>query len=422
MAARMILQAQGIRAADESLRLPLGAVMLSFGALGLVGSVGGTLIPAVMEIFGVGLSAAMTVQWIALVGVGASSIPLARLMQRTGFARMAVFGLATSLLGCLAVTVLLMPMFVGSPSFELFLAALFVLSIGGTALQMSINPLAAMLGDPRLAASRVTLAQGVNSAGLLLAVVLSSLLVLARTGVGAPAQTSHLTTGMALVYLICAALTATVLAFAALGLRCGAIPSVAMPDKTGESLTVAIRDPWAISGSLAIAAYVGAEGAIGGLLTSYLHQPQVLGLSMKVAGFAFAIVYCGGMIAGRLFGGLLMRTWRSARLLTGAALSAAACCLIAALGNGLAAGAAALLIGPLNAIMFPVIFSTTLDRSSAPSPVVSGLLVLATSGGAAFSVLAGWIGERHGISAAFIVPLCAYCMVISFAFRAIRTD
>ncbi|MDE2441626.1 MAG: MFS transporter [Betaproteobacteria bacterium] len=407
---------------DAAHRLALGAVMLSFGALGLAGSVAGTLVPAVREVFGLGLSAAMAVQWIALVGVGVSSIPLAHLMQRIGFARMAVLALATSLFGCLAVTILLMPQFIALPSYGLFLAALLVLSIGGTALQMSINPLAAMLGEPRLAASRVTVAQGVNSAGLLLAVVLSSVLVLARTGLSAPGQPNYLMSGMALVYLISAALTGAVLIFTALVFRPASLPALAQPARTAGTLTDALRDRWARSGSLAIAAYVGAEGAIGGLLTSYLHQPHVLDLSMKTAGFAFASIYCGGMIAGRLLGGFLMRVLNSTRLLAGVSLSAAACCLIVVLGNGFVAGTAALLIGPLNAIMFPVIFSTTLDRSGAPSSVVSGLLVFATSGGAAVSALAGWIGESQGVSAAFIVPLCAYCMVARFAYRALQAD
>lgn len=405
-------------AAQAAPGIDLGAVVLSFGVLGFCGAIAGTLVPAVREAFGLSLSAAMAVQWIALAGSGVASLPLARVMVRIGAVRMAIAALAVSLAGCIAVAAVMTPWIAGEPRYTLFLAALLLLSVGATALQVSINPLVVALSPPRLAASRITLAQGVNSLGTLAAVAVTTVFVLARIdGTGTAAQ-GRLVAGIAQTYLACALFTGAVLVFAVVSARSRpAVP--ALSDGGAEqSVASALRSGWAWAGSFAIAAYVGAEGAVGALLTSFLHDPDVLGVSLQVAGFYFAVVYCGGMIAGRFLGGILLRTVPPARLLAGVAGAAAVACLAAVAAGGMIAAAAVLLVGLLNAIMFPVIFAITLERSNAPAASVSGLLVLATSGGIAVSALAGWVGDRSGIGAAFAVPLGAYVIVAAFAARA----
>ncbi len=408
----------GIRAVSRASGLSLFAVVMAFGALGLFGSIASTLVPAVRAIFGLSLSAATSVQWIALVGVGLSSLPLARLMARIGTVRMAFTALAVSFAGCIAAAAAVTPRIAGEPHYWLFLAALLVLSVGATALQVSINPLVVALGPSRFAASRITLAQGVNSLGTLAAVTLSSIVVLARADDASVASPTRLMSGIAQTYLACALFTGLVLLFAILAFKT-AKPALSLPAaEPSKSPTGALRSSWALAGSLAIAAYVGAEGAIGALLTTFLHQPQILGVSLQAAGLYFATVYCGGMIVGRFLGGILLRTWQPSRLLAGVASMAAAACLIAVMGSGTLAAVAVLLVGLFNAIMFPVIFAITLERVAAPASAVSGLLVLATTGGAAVSVLAGLVGDRIGIGAAFAIPMCAYLIVANFAVRA----
>jgi MFS transporter, FHS family, L-fucose permease len=408
----------GTSAGKGAPRLDLSAVTLAFGALGLFGSIAGTLVPAVREAFGLSLSAAMSVQWLALIGVGVWSLPLARLMERIGAARMVVAALAISFAGCIAAAAVMTPQIAGDPGYAQFLAALLVLSVGATALQVSINPLVVALGPSRFAASRITLAQGVNSLGMLAAVALTSILVLARAGGANAAAPGQLLSGIAHTYLACALFTGAVLLLAIVAFRVDKSALALPAAEPAQSPVGALRSRWALAGSLAIAAYVGAEGAIGAMLTSFLHQPQVLGVSLQVAGFYFAAVYCGGMVAGRFLGGILLRVWRPSRLLAGVAVAAASSCLVAVLGSGTIAAVAILLVGPLNAIMFPVIFAISLERSAAPASAVSGLLVLATSGGAVVSILAGLVGDRIGIGAAFAIPTCAYLVVAAFAVRA----
>jgi FHS family L-fucose permease-like MFS transporter len=88
----------------------------------------------------------------------------------------------------------------------------------------------------------------------------------------------------------------------------------------------------------------------------------------------------------------------------------------APLTSGLIPAFAALLIGLFNSIMFPTIFTLTLQRSSAPTSATSGLLCMAIVGGAFLPLAFAKIEELTGsISMGFIAPLVCYVYVLWFA-------
>jgi FHS family L-fucose permease-like MFS transporter len=87
--------------------------------------------------------------------------------------------------------------------------------------------------------------------------------------------------------------------------------------------------------------------------------------------------------------------------------------------TGLIPAFAALLIGLFNSIMFPTIFTLTLQRSTAPTSATSGLLCLAIVGGAILPLVFAKIEEVTGSkSLAFIAPLLCYVYVLWFAVAA----
>jgi FHS family L-fucose permease-like MFS transporter len=89
------------------------------------------------------------------------------------------------------------------------------------------------------------------------------------------------------------------------------------------------------------------------------------------------------------------------------------------LTSGLIPAFAALLIGLFNSIMFPTIFTLTLQRSSAPTSATSGLLCMAIVGGAFLPLIFAKIEELTGSkSLAFIAPLVCYLYVLWFSFAA----
>jgi FHS family L-fucose permease-like MFS transporter len=96
-------------------------------------------------------------------------------------------------------------------------------------------------------------------------------------------------------------------------------------------------------------------------------------------------------------------------------LSACFLCLAVLAGNGPITGYAALAVGFFNSIMFPTIFSITLERSGVSQSSTSGLLCLAIFGGALLPLAVGGIADWFGLHWAFAVPLAGYAFIAVFA-------
>src|SRR6185437_10974872 len=95
---------------------------------------------------------------------------------------------------------------------------------------------------------------------------------------------------------------------------------------------------------------------------------------------------------------------------------ACALCLFVFAAGGVPAGYAALSIGLFNSIMFPVIFTITLERSTASEEGTSGLLCFAIVGGAAIPPLTGLVSQHSSYVTAFVVPAACYAVLCLFAF------
>jgi len=130
--------------------------------------------------------------------------------------------------------------------------------------------------------------------------------------------------------------------------------------------------------------------------------------------------YWGGAMIGRLVGSALLTKVSATKLL--AVFTAAAClmCLYVFAIGGVSAGWVALAIGLFNSIMFPAIFTITLERSSASEEATSGLLCLAIVGGAVIPPLAGLVSQQSSYGTSFIVPALCYAVLVGFALAAQR--
>jgi FHS family L-fucose permease-like MFS transporter len=112
--------------------------------------------------------------------------------------------------------------------------------------------------------------------------------------------------------------------------------------------------------------------------------------------------------------------FRATTLLAGAAAIAAALCLSVYQGAGWVAAGCAIAVGLFNSIMFPTIFTITLERSSASAAATSGLLCMAIIGGAVLPWLAGRIADAAGLHTAFLLPMAAYVAITVFALMAAK--
>jgi FHS family L-fucose permease-like MFS transporter len=70
--------------------------------------------------------------------------------------------------------------------------------------------------------------------------------------------------------------------------------------------------------------------------------------------------------------------------------------------------------------MFPVIFTLTLERSTASEEATSGFLCTAIVGGAAIPPLVGAVSGSAGYSVAMLVPAACYVLLTLFAIMASR--
>ena len=395
------------------------AVASLFFAWGFITSNNDPLIVALRAAFSLDYTEALLIQIIFFLAYGLLSLPAAWLSGRIGPIDTILVALALMAGGCLAVVVS-----TDSSAFWPILAALFVLAAGFTTLQIAANPLAAELGPPERSHFRLSFAQAFNSLGVVLGVHFGSLVMLGDPILRMPAvpvmdsaRRSQVLASVDTAFLMMAALLgALLLAFAALR----KFLIAAGPDHRGQTLGkfAALRSRWAVFGAIAIGLYVGAEVSIGSIMINFLNQQHVLGLPLETAGNYLANFYWGGALCGRIVGTLLLTRVRPALLLATCGLAAALLCVTVLLGSGPVSGYAALSIGLFNSIMFPTIFSITLERSGVSQSATSGLLCVAIFGGAVLPLAVGAMADRFGLSLAFVIPLAAYAVIAAFALAA----
>jgi MFS transporter, FHS family, L-fucose permease len=380
------------------------------------------LIAALKAIFELTYAQAMLTQFAFFMAYFIVSLPAAALIARLGNSKSIMFALGVMVLGCLIV-----PLATMFDTCSLVLVALFVIASGITILQVVANPLAAALGRPERSHFRLTFSQTFNSLGTFLAPKLVAPIILAG-GIFAVTHGAAITPELRdetfrkidSVFLMIAGALVLLALFIFVFRK---LLDVTKPVDEGKrpSIRTAFESPWAIYGAIAIFLYVGAEVAIGSAMTNFLHEPDMLNISLEDAG-KMVSYYWGGAMVGRFFGSglLFLVKQRAPWLLAVFAAVATALCLVVSQTHGTTAAYLALSIGLFNSIMFPVIFTATLERSTAAPAATSGLLCLAIVGGAILPFIYGIIADSAGLHAAYLLPAAAYLLIVVFAIAATR--
>lgn len=388
-----------------------------FFAMGFITSVIDPLIPGVKAVFQLNFTQSMLTQFTFFLAYGLVSLPAGRIVASVGYGKAAFAALAITAAGSLV-----MPLATGMEAYWLVLVALFVIASGLTILQVTINPLAASLGRPEHAHLRLTLSQAFNSLGTVIGPYFGTMIML-RGGVFSDAASAaarqETLQGINASFLVIAVLIIglTILALATREALGSAAPEA--PLARPPSLTGALASPWARFGALAIFLYVGAEVSVGSLMINFLHQKNVLDVSLETAGKLLMLYWLGAMI-GRFAGSMILARFAASRILGLAAVGAATLCFFVTQSNGIVAAVAALLIGLHNSIMFPTIFTLTLERSTASTAQTSALLCAAIIGGAILPLATGFLADTVGLRFAFLAPMISYVVIAGFAFASAR--
>jgi FHS family L-fucose permease-like MFS transporter len=417
-----------------------------FFAWGFITALNDPLVAAVKGIFTLSRFEAQFIAFAFFIAYGLVSFPAAALLARTRAMPSIIAALITMIVGCgliLAAANLAI--------FPLVLVGLFVLASGITILQVAANPLVAALGNPKYSHFRLTFSQTFNSLGTFIAPILGAHLFLKGVEVKegtviTPDVRANALAGIDTAYLWLCGIMVVLTLFMWLSRK--TVEAAVADDGrrsggqgVGALISDALSSRWALFGGAAIFLYVGAEVAIGTQMTAFLNDNAIWGLSdapfgvpllgatmgsdgipgvsVEEAGKAVAF-YWGGAMVGRAIGSALLARIDAPKLLVAFTAIACAMCLYVAAVGGVTAGFVALAIGLFNSIMFPLIFTITLERSSASAEATSGLLCTAIVGGALIPLLVGKFSEFTSYHAALLIPAACYALLCLFALASRR--
>jgi FHS family L-fucose permease-like MFS transporter len=405
-------------------RVALGVVTTIFFMWGFITVLNDVLIPHLKSVFTLDYAQVMLVQFTFFGAYFVMSLPSGKVVSRIGYRLAIIAGLCVTGIGAL----LFIPA-AQAQSYALFLFAFFVLASGITLLQVAANPYVSMLGEPRLASSRLNLAQALNSLGTTLAPKIGGLLILSTAVLGA-AELAKLTPAQQLAYklqqaqmvqapylgiaLVLFALAAMVWLF-----RLPPVINTQEADDAHHRFADALKHRRVWLGMLAIFVYVGAEVSIGSFMINYLSLPQIGAMSQARAA-GFVSLYWGGAMVGRFIGSALLTRVDTRRLLAVFATVAGALVVTTMLGTGHVAMWSVIAIGLFNSVMFPNIFTLGIEKFGALTGKVSSLLVMAIVGGAVVPLLQGVLADHVGVQHAFVLPLACYAYIVFYGLRGSR--
>lgn len=398
-----------------------GITALFFG-WGFTTSLIDPLIAAVKSIFDLTNLEAQLSAFAFFIAYGFVSLPAAIMVSRLRAVASIIVALGLMAAGCLVIIAA-----AGASAYVGVMAGLFVIASGVTILQVAANPLAAALGPPERSHFRLTFSQAFNSLGTVIGPLLGAHLLLRGLDVAPGTKLDAAARGNALASIDTAFLTiATLIVLLALLIWL-------MRRRIGDAAPVAVAAPaivatfhdaltsrWALLGGAALFLYVGAEVAIGSQMALFLNHADIWDVPLQQAGYYVSLYWLGAMV-GRFAGSGLMIRVPAAQMLALATAAASALCVIVVIAGGVTAGYAAIAVGLFNSIMFPAIFTLTLERSSASVEATSGFLCTAIIGGAFLPLAAGKIADLAGYQTSFFLPALCYALLCGFAVLADRT-
>jgi FHS family L-fucose permease-like MFS transporter len=399
-----------------------------------------SLVPRLKDVFEMSYAKTVLVQFAFFVAFFVFSVPAGFLLSKIGYKKGIILGLLTMALGCL--------LFYPAASFRafpVFLIGYFTLAGGITILQVAANPYVALLGSESGASSRLNLSQAFNSLGTTIAPVVGALFLLSDS-VKTSEEIAILSEIEKTNYYVAEAATvqtpfvliALSIAVLALIFRFIKLPKVMQESPKGGYLKL-LKNKFMLMGALGIFVYVGAEVAIGSFLVNYFSDMNLAAIilqnetMMQIANTIahtfnktftnadpksllgiFVIFYWGGAMIGRFAGAYLTKIITPGKVLIIFASLAVAMILISINTTGLISMWSILAVGLFNSIMFPTIFTLSLEGLGDLKAQASGLLCMAIVGGAIIPFVFGSLIDGFGFKIAFILTILCYGYILYF--------
>jgi FHS family L-fucose permease-like MFS transporter len=383
---------------------------------GFITVINNTLLPHLRSVFDLNYTETTLIESVWFIAYFVASIPSARLIERVGYKRSLVAGLAIMAAGAL----LMIPA-AQLPSYAVTLFALFVIACGITLLQVAANPYVAVVGPAESAPARLNLVQAFNSLGTMFAPLFGGYLILGRAASGTGDANQVLTQAQRLAdaqsvqlpYLIVAA----VLVLLAVVIARFPLPAMASPGAAALHAARGTHSLWRhrnlVFGIPAIFIYLIAEIGVANLFINFVSQPDIGNLTHEVAA-RYLFLLWGGMMIGRFAGSVLMRTVKAETVLAGASIGAGAVMLVASFATGPVAMWALISVGLFHSVMFPTIFTLGIKGLGPRTEDGAGLLIMAIAGGA-LVVVQGWLADRYSLQLSFLLTVACELYILFYA-------
>ena len=383
---------------------PFITVTVLYFIFGFITNLNMALVPHLRSIFDLPYAWAMLAESAFFLAYFVFSSPTSWLIESIGYKRTMVVALFIQMVGCV--------MFVPAAhmvSFPLFLAAVFIVGAGVTALQTAANPYVTILGPEHSAPIRLTLAQAVNALGCAIAPLVAGAYIL--TDPAKLATKASIADTVRVPYL----LVAGALLVLGVVLNFMHLPHVTRSEagSHADGTPMAVHQSiWkykhTVLGAASIFFYVGVEVGLASIGVNYFKTQGMS--SAKTASFLLSLYWTGALV-GRLLGSWILTKVRSGKLVTIFGLSATVMVLISMFSTGPVAIWSLVLCGFFNSIMFPNIFALGVAGLGPLTSKGSGLIMTAVVGGAIIPYLLGALADRVGIQHAFVIPVFCYLFI-----------
>jgi len=312
------------------------------------------------------------------------SVPVGVMQSRLGKRFMLNIGMGVTALG------LLVPYFFYT--FEMVLAGFALLGIGNTIVQVSANPLLVDVVPGNRASSFLSFSQFVKAIGSMIGAPLAAVLA-ARFG------------DWKLLFLVFGVVS--ILSVLWLG-------SVKIDEKKQTEIKATFASSFKLLGTgfvlmmvVSIFLVVGIDVGFNSNSGQFLIKQ--FGIDQTTAESGRSVYFFGRMIG--TFAGAIMLTRISSRKFFMWTSILGILCLVAILliSSPVMAWGLVFLIGLAVANIFPLVFSITVEKYPTRSNEISGLMMMAISGGAVIPLIIGWISDLSNV--AFGMSILIVCMI-----------
>lgn len=347
----------------------------------------------------ISLTQSSLIQVTTYLGYFLMAIPAGWFINRQGYRRGVVFGLALFAFGAL----LFIP---GAEigTFYAYLGPLFIIGCGLVFLETAANPYAAELGDKKTASSRLNFSQSFNGLGCLFATYAVGQFLFNGSSDGGNVVVPYAVLG---VLVMCIAVV-----FSRVDL-----PEIKHEETEEDSIQdtrimkLFKRHPMFVFGLFALLAYEIAEISINSYFINFVTGQGWM--DDNTASIVLTVAL-GFFMVGRFFGSWIMRKVRAELMLLYCGIGSVVCIGLVLLDLGKCSMIALVCNYLFEAIMFPTIFTLALQGLGNLTKSASSLLMMTPIGGC-FFLLMGYVADQTNLVLPFMIPFIGYFVVLLFA-------